>query len=337
MKYINLVLLAICNINLALTKAIVGKDRCNDQFCYWTNMEDGFGYATILGFSKNNKDTKVANIPSHVVFDDIKYYVHAAGVGAFINSEELEEVFVSSKIDNFYLDHDAFSKCPNLKKVHFDNKYVTTADLSNFSSSNMDISFLGRGVKVFTDDQSEKLLEQWELPQKNYYYETDYDRKVALFELAKSLTQYLRIKSYQDSGSAIVAIKNKFASYDGYARLYRALAIKMGVPEEHILVASDGEAHYWNYVFVDNAWYNVDITYFPFRRYSLYYQSEGETPFFLTNSSLQKVRSNEITTEPSEWVVLHSNYGYPDELKADQEKSENFNTYLKKHKLGNRV
>eukprot|EP00833_Pecoramyces_ruminatium_P011681 jgi/Orpsp1_1/1185713/evm.model.c7180000094921.1 len=337
MKFINFTLFIFCNINLALSKAIIGKDRCNDQFCYWTTMEDGFGYATILGFSKNNKNTTIINIPSHVYFDDIEYYVHAAGIGAFINNEDLEEVHVSSKIDNFYLDHDAFSKCPNLKKVYFDNKYVTTADLSNFSSPNKDISFFGRGVKVFANDQAAKLIEQWGFTEKNYYRESDYTRKVDLFELAKYLTQYLRIDSYKDSGSAIVALKNKFASYDGYARLFRILAIAMGVPENYILVASDSKNHFWNYCFIDNVWYNVDITYFPFKRYSLYYQSEAEKPFFLTTSSLQDIRKDKISTEPSQWVVLYNNYGYPDEIENGQELSENFDVYLKKNKLGNRI
>jgi len=334
MKFINIALLAICNIHLALSKALSGEDKCNDQFCYWVADD---GSATILGFSENSQPTKILNIPSSVNFDGVDYYVKAAGVDAFSKDNTIEEVNVSSEIDDFYLDSNAFSECPNLKKVVFNNYSVSAADLTSFSEPNKDISFMGNGVKTFTDDQVKKLIKKWGFGVKNYWNESDYTRKDDLFELAKCLTQYLHISNYEDSGSAIVAIKTKFASYGGYARLYRLLAVAMGIVDYNIFVASDGKNHYWNYVLVENMWYNVDVTSFPFRRYTSYYQTEWQKPFFLSIDALLEVRSDKISTKPSEWVVLYTNYGYPDELESDQEVSENFDDFINIYRNGHRI
>jgi len=334
MKFINLTLFAICNINLALSKALTGQNKCNDQFCFWATNE---GSAVILGFSENNQSTtNILTIPGSVNFDGQEYYINGAGIGAFSENEAIEEVHIPSSIDNFYLDSDAFSGCSNLKKVVFDNKSVSAADLSSFNYPNMDISFSGKGVKSYTNDQVSKLVSQWGFSVKDYSRESEYTKKEDLFELGKTLTQYLRISYYEDSGNAIVALKDKFGSYDGYARLYRLFAIAMGIPESDIYVASDGDNHYWNYVFVDNQWYNVDVLYYPFRRYSIFSQFQHEKPFFLTYEAYKNIQKDKITAQPSQWVVLHSNYGYPDELNGQQE-SENFDAYLNQHQLGYRA
>eukprot|EP00833_Pecoramyces_ruminatium_P011395 jgi/Orpsp1_1/1185427/evm.model.c7180000093702.1 len=333
MKFINSAIFAVSCINLALSKAIGGEDKCNDQFCFWLTNE---GSATILGFSQNNQNTKVLDIPASVNFDGRDYYVNAAGVGAFSGNENLEEVNVSSYIDNLYLDTDAFAYCSNLKKVVFNNKSVSAANTSSFASPNKDISFTGRGVSSYTNDQALKLITQWGFSVKNYNNESDYTRKEDLFNLAKYLTQYLRINEIKDSGNALVAIKVKFASYDGYARLFRIFAIAMGIPENYIYVASDGNNHYWNYCFIDNMWYNVDIINYPYRRYSLYSIAESQRPFYHGYTEFKEMNNDSIYASPSQWVVLFNNYGYPNELNG-QQTSDNFDVFLNQHQLGYRA
>eukprot|EP00833_Pecoramyces_ruminatium_P007557 jgi/Orpsp1_1/1181589/evm.model.c7180000077847.1 len=330
MKYINLVLFAVSCINLALSRALTGEDKCNDQFCFWVTNE---GLATILGFSQTNQNARILNIPGSVNFDGHDYYVNAVGVGAFSGNENLEEVNVSSYIDNLYLDTDAFAECPNLKNVAFDNKSVSAADLSSFASPNKDISFTGRGVVTFVNDQALKLITQWGFSVKNYKNESDYTRKEDLFNLAKHLSQYLHISEFRDTKSVIVAIKVKFGTYDSYARLFRILAIAMGIPENYIYIASDGNNHYWNYCFIDNMWYNVDIINYPYRRYSLYSIAESQRPFYHGYTEFKEMNNDSIYASPSQWVVLYNNYGYPDEFDG-QQVFENFDAFLNQHQLG---
>jgi len=311
-------------------RAINDKNQCNDQYCYWVSGPSG-GTATIVGFGNKNKNSKVVNVPNKVVFEGHTYYVNSVGYGAFGRYDQIEEVNIASGIDNLDLSHGAFAENKNLKRVVL-NSPVSALDLTAFSSPHKDCVFLGKGVKSFTDGQVKRLLISFGIKTKDYSKIDDYTRKVDLFELAKTLSQYLKVSDIKDSGNAIAALEIKFATSAGYARLYRLLAIAMGVPEKDILVGHDGNGNYFNYTKLDNVWFNLSVDY-PFRRYSLYYQT-WQYEFFVDNATFKsRIKSK---TSPSSWYVMFSNYGYSDEFRG-QQSYDIFDQYLKQNRLGSRI
>jgi len=332
MRFFSIALLAFAGLVSASPimekRRINDKNQCNDQYCYWVSGPNG-GTATLVGFGNKNQNSKVVNVPNKVVFEGYTYKVDSVGVFAFSNSD-ITEVNVARGISELRLSHDAFAGCKNLKRVVLNSPVVGLVDDSPFREPNKDCVFLGQGVKSFTNDQVKYLLKSLRFEKKDYGYD-DYQKKSDLFELAKNLSQYLRISDIKDAGNALTAMKIKFASSAGYARLFRLLAIEMGISEKDILVAHDGKNAYFNYVKVDGYWYNCQVDY-PYRRYPLFYQT-WERPFFMGNAEMKKNLSTSVN--PSNWYVLFSNYGYGDEFRG-QQSYQIFDQYLKQYNLGSR-
>lgn len=60
------------------------------------------------------------------------------------------------------------------------------------------------------------------------------------------------------SHSAYGALVEKTAVCDGYAKAYASILERLGISSR--IVASDSMNHAWNLVFIDGAWYHVDVT-----------------------------------------------------------------------------
>ncbi|OUM65859.1 hypothetical protein PIROE2DRAFT_7015 [Piromyces sp. E2] len=336
MKFVNFAILALASVNFVSAspikekRAINDKNQCNDQYCYWVSGPSG-GTATLVGFGRKNQNSKVVNVPTKVVFEGYTYKVTSVGENAFGNTA-ITEVNVASGISELKLSHNAFADCKNLKRVVLNSPVVGLVDNTPFSNPNKDCVFLGQGVKTFTNDQVKRLLKSLNIEKKDYSKIDDYQRKVALFELAKTLSQYIRISDNKDGGNVIAAIKTKFGNSAGRARLYRLLAIEMGVPKKDIFIGHDGKNAYFYYLKLDNVWFNCEVDY-PFRRYSVYYQAEWQRPFFMDNASMKTNLGTSVN--PSSWYVLFSEYGYGDEFRG-QQSYDIFDQYLRQNKLGSR-
>jgi len=331
MKFINLAIVALSSVSLVLSKPLTDKNQCYKEFCYLIEKGSG-GPASVKGFSADYQDSKVANIPSSVTIQGNTFYINAIERNAFSNLDTLEEVNIASGISNLKLNYGAFANCPNLKRVVLNNQSFTLDDpLATFTSPNRAVTFLGRGVKDYTDKHMKKILTNgvFQMEVKKYKDTHDYDRKNDLFVLARTISQY-RFADFNDGDNAITVYKTGFGTDAGHARLYRLLAITMGVKSDEILVAYDGKSKYWNYIKVDGYWYNASVEY-PFRFVSEYHIAEWKKPFFHGNEEWK----GETTVAPSQWLVMKTNYGYKDELRG-QPAYENFDSYLKQHNLGSR-
>jgi len=321
MKFMNLFIISLSSANLVLSN-LTDMNQCQDKLCYLISNGSG-GTATVTGFSAKYADSKVADIPASVNIKSNIFRINSIDRLAFSELKNLQEVNIASGISDLTLSYGAFSKCPNLKRVVFDNQSFTIEDLSTFTSPNRDITFLGKGVKNYTDNQIKIILAQLGMKASKYSDLYDYQRKVDIFNVAKNVSQY-HVSDNADGDNAIVITKIGYGSDAGRARLFRLLAIAKGINPNDILIATDGNGKYWNFIKVDNYWYNASVNY-PFRFITEYHYAEWKRPFFLGNKDFMKEEG--ITASPSQWRVVFTNYGYQDELRG-QQAYDLFDNYL---------
>jgi len=337
MKFINLSLVAL-GCSLALGKPLTNKVQCDKKLCYWISSSTG-GNAYVSGLANENKNAKSISIPSVVTFEGYRFNVIGTIMGALSGNSNLEEINVASGINNLDLSNDVFANCSNLKRVVLSNKSISAVNLTPFSNPSLNIVFYGRATKSLVDNQAPKLLDRWNISKKNYNSETQMTRKTDLFNLGKYMNYYILVNDNSRYDSAAVSIKTSRASHSGYARTYRFLAMAMGIPKNNILVATDGNNHYWNLVKVDGKWYNADMINYPFPSVRNYEMAEDKRPLFLNNSKFkEQLASNysNTNTNPSQWSVVLNMYGYPDEFNG-QQTTERIDTYLSQNGLGSRA
>lgn len=337
MKFINLSFIALFGSSFVLAKPL-DKNQCTKELCYWISSSTG-GTATVVGLATGNSKAKSISIPSSVKFDKYTFTVDSVYMGAFANNKNLQEVNVSSAIKTLSISHNAFTDCSNLKRVVLSCQTVSTPNLTPFNKPSNDIVFYGRGVKSLVDDHSKMLASQWGFNTKNYANLSQITRKTDLFNLGKMMSYMIIFADNTKYDSALVSIKTSRASNAGFARLFRFLAIGMGIPKNNILVANDGNGHYWNLIKVDGKWYNADISGYAFGSARDYQDAEANRPLFQTKTAFKQYLSNKYSnanTNPSQWNVALNVYGYPDEFNG-QPTVERMDSYLSQNGLGSRA
>ncbi len=96
--------------------------------------------------------------------------------------------------------------------------------------------------------------------------------------------------------SSYGALVNKSAVCSGYAMAYSELVRTAGIP--CYIVASDAMDHAWNLVYVDGAWYHVDVTFDdPVVDYTVDYSYEGA----VDHSSFLKSDAEMLELEYEDW------------------------------------
>jgi len=329
LKFFNKLLFSAINV-CAVLATINDKQQHDDTFNFWVSGPRG-GTATLTGLRKNPTTAKSITIPAYVYVEGIKFRVEGTLDHTFSGENcPFETIYVSSNVESFHFDHYSFTNCKKLKYVYLYNDKIT-AEATAFKDVNKDVVFYSKGTKSFVNNSIDRLVNSLSIPKKNYSSLSSDKQMENLFNIAKIVSSYLRTSNIKDSGSVAVNILTKFATRDGYARLFRFLAIASGFPQNNILVGGDNNGHYWNYIKIGSYWYNVDINY-AFRVYNQYSDAVSRKPFFLSNSSFKK-RLNEnysINVDPKNFVVWFTNYGYPDEFRG-QQTYENFNNYVNSH------
>ncbi|ORX79125.1 hypothetical protein BCR32DRAFT_269646 [Anaeromyces robustus] len=329
MKFLNLSVLLLAS--LASAAPLRDKYQCKDKLCYVVSSSTG-GTAYIRAFNTGYTNSKTLDVPSSINIDGNVFKVNGVYLNTFDDLKTLEEINIPSGISKFTFSHETFNNCPKLKRVVLNNQVSDANDSAIFNSPNNNIVFQGKGVKTLTDSQVKYFLfRNMDMSTKKYQDLYDYQRKTDLFNLAKKLSSYARISSTTDGDNALTVMKTKYGTDAGRARLFRLLAIEMGYKSDEILVASDG-TKYWNYVKADGVWYNVDVNY-PFTRYTEYYEAEWRYPFLVGNKDFKKRKS--ISSDPKQWRVMYSNYGYKDEFRG-QQTYDIFDQYLRQKKAGER-
>jgi len=321
------------NVSLAFAAVAFDSSQCDNKLCYKvTSANGGYAHVVDLNLQKNSQATSVS-IPSYVQFGGKTYYVNTILDNAFKGNSKITDVTFASGISKITIKSGAFSNCSNLKRVVFSCQNVA-ANLRTFENVNKDIRFQGRGTKSFVDDQVSQLLTSLRFSKKTYNnrnQDSVKEKRNDLFELGKTVYQYLRTSNIRDGGSVATIIKVKFAENSGYCRLFRLLAIAMGVPSNEIFVATDGNGHYWNIVKIGTTQFlNVDIN-FAYRVYSTLESAEKKTEYYQYKNSFKS--SHGISNSSAYWKILRTNYGYADESNG-QQTMEYLESYLKQNKLG---
>jgi len=289
--------------------------------------------ASIVGL--HDKNLVDIDIPQYFVVDDEKYYVDEIYDSAFSGSK-IRSINISSDIKKISISAYAFRDCKELETFNIDTLKVEV-NPNAFQNANVDISFTGKGVPAFVNDFSKKLVKSWGFSvNKDYTSLTQTQRKYDLFNLAKKLNEYVTFYGNYDQGNAAVALAIRHASWGGISRAYYNLALAMGIKDTEILIGGDAHCSAWNYVKVDDKWYNVDAS-----RYNFENNSSYSDTFFYTDRDFSsflntEVSSDTIHDQPSNWVVVLDRYHYKNEM-SSANPTTNYDNYLKTHGLGQRA
>ncbi|OUM67840.1 hypothetical protein PIROE2DRAFT_4651 [Piromyces sp. E2] len=296
--------------------------------------------ATIVGtYYTSMRD---AIIPGYVMVNKKQYLVSEIGANAF-EGKEINKITIDSSNNGLLIKKNAFYGVKNLRQFNIYSPYVD-AEIGGFSGVGTLVQFQGSGIPNTVERYSEKLLKQWDLPvRNNYKYITDDTMKRDLFRLGKEMQNKFGIYdkvAYPDNAANVCFIGS--GSSNGLTRLYRIMAIVMGVPSDEVLAACDNMHYCWNYTkvvgFRDDKikWYVFDIQ--DKIQNNLYYNPHAfmkESAFIKNN--LPKYYGKSVTIDPHKFIVHNTRYNYPNESKYDYKNSENFDDWLERNNAGERT
>jgi len=320
-------LLVVLNFCLAFSKPL--EKRASNEFYLYTIVDHK---AMITGLK--DKSLRNLNIPQYFVLDGERYYVEGFARNAFANSN-VETVNISSDIEIIKFEPYAFYNCKKLKTFNLNSQKVIVNNIFTFYNANVDLVIKGKSVPAFVESYCKSFLKYYGLPiNKDYNNLTQYEKKNDLFILAKRLHDYVTFDGNRDQGNAAVALAIRHASWGGISRAYYNLAIAMGIKDTEVLIGGDYNVSAWNYVKVDDKWYNVDVSRFDFKTYknysNVFFYSKRTFSAFLNKEQPQGKYNN----QPSKWVVVNDliHYDYDSSLAVTY-----FDEYLSSNGLGVRA
>ncbi|ORX54322.1 hypothetical protein BCR36DRAFT_581955 [Piromyces finnis] len=278
-------------------------------------------------------------IPGSVSFNGKRYLVNEIVANAFLD-KEVNKITIDSSNTGIRINENAFYGIRNLKEFNINSKYVEP-EIGAFYNAGNNIYFKGSGIPSAVNRYSEKLLNKWDLPVgKNYKYVDDWDRMKEIFTLAKRIQETYNIyDKVADANSTTAAIFIGAGSSVGLSRVFRTIALVMGIPENEFLTGYDNIHVSWNYVKVDinkgKKWYVFDIQ-DKIGKNTLWNLSafKEETKLVAT---LKKFYGSGYTINPNDFVILNRRYVYQNESSNGLKESENFNDWLKRTNGGERT
>lgn len=297
------------------------------------------GKATIYGTSYNHIQS--TTIPASVTYQNKQYLVSEIAAESFVD-KEVNKLYVDGGNTGLLIKKNAFYGMRGLKEFGIYSKYVT-AEIGGFNGVGNFVEFLGEGIPNIVDDYSEKLLKQWDLPvRKNYKYVNNWERMQELFTLGKRVQETFGI--YDKVANPANAANVMFigaGSSNGVSRVYRLLAIAMGIPHTEVLVGSDNIYYSWNYVKIDigdgkgTKWYIFDIIQDKIGKNTSWNLSAFKTDSQQVNK-LKKFYGEFYTINANNFVVFTNRYNYPNESRVNDTAGVNFNTWVKNNNAGER-
>jgi len=331
--FTSIVLLAITSIATVFARKEVGKYKSGFDYILYDD-----GQAAIVGtYYDSMRD---ASVPQFIVANRKQYLVTEIAAKAFYGKEINK--FTIDGYNSILIKKNAFSGVKGLKEFHIINKNVDV-EIGGFSGVGTLVQFQGEGIPNTVNRYCEKLLKQWNLPVgMNYNYVDDKVKKQDLFTLGKNMQSTFGIYdkiAYPDNAANVAFIGS--GSSNGLSRLYRIMAIVMGISYEDVLTGCDNMHYCWNYVKVNG--YNENT-----KKWHVY---DIQDPIYKTtvfdNSSFQKERTflntlkryygNTTTIDPHKFIVLNNRYNYPYEDRVTNFNTENFDDWLKRTNGGVRT
>jgi len=242
-----LVILTVLNIWIAL--ALPNDIYDDETFRYQITSNNRATIKKVI-----NTSTTSVTIPPFVNINGEKYIIDNVDA-QFLGNTKVSVLTVSADFDKYSTEPlnfkpFAFLGAYKLRTISLKNSKVT-ASSNGLYGLDSSILIRGPGTNYLVQDICYKLLDSWKLPiKKNYHKGTDEDMRRDLFTLAKNVKDnyYIDTDVSHDDNAAVVFALEK-GSRLGIARVYRNLAIYMGVDYFNVQVVVDNNTKYaWNFI-----------------------------------------------------------------------------------------
>jgi len=254
--------LALLFVSSVFCRKEIGRPNINGF--YYACYDDG--RATLTGTNLASYYSYI--IPDYVTYQGKNYQVTMVNGNVF-NGSQITKISVHSKNKALLLKKNSLNGVKGLTEFNF-NSLKTEPEIGTFGSIGTTTKFYGAGIPYAIEKLCVKYLKKWKLPiGKNYFNLYGWDRTYDLFLLAKNMQRTFKLNNnIVDPNSAATTAFALQGSRDGIARLYRIMAMVMGLTEEQIHVGCDTNNYCWNYVYVDNdnienndneKWHVVDV------------------------------------------------------------------------------
>eukprot|EP00833_Pecoramyces_ruminatium_P009748 jgi/Orpsp1_1/1183780/evm.model.c7180000086695.1 len=329
-SYIFLAILSITTVLSRPTSIVKGvlKYRLNDN-----------GTAALIDITKEN--VEAITIPATIEYNKKQYRVSEIAANTF-TGKDVSNITFDENISGLVVKKNAFYEMRLNRAIYVYSKYIT-AEIDGFRGLSNYANFQGVGVPNLVDDYSEKLLKKWNLPvRKNYKYVSQDERMHELFTLGKRVQE--NFGNYDNISGPDNAANVMFigcGGSNGISRVYRLLAITMGIPYDEVLVGSDNIHISWNYVKINKGkglkWYVFDIVNYEIGKNTLWNLSA-----FITDAEqvkkLQKFYGPYYTISADKFIIYTNRYNYPNESRYPVSmEQELFNDWLKRNNAGVRA
>jgi len=337
MKCIASFIIVALSVAAAFAKKEVGRYSNGDNYRLYDDNT-----ASLAGTYRDN--VKEFVIPAYIT--DVKgkrYPVTEVEENAF-NKRNIQKITIDGNNTGIVIKKNAFYGVVGLKEFNFYSRFVDV-EIGGFDNVGSNVLFQGSGLPNAVDKLCEKYLKKWELSVgKNYRYVSDDRKKRDLFHLLKNFKNTFNIyekMAYQD-GAATVAFLGA-GSRNGLTRLFRVMAITMGIPSDEILAGCDNIHYCWNYVkcvgWSDQSeakkWHVLD--YDEKIGSNLYYNPHAFQKEYSFVKTLKNFYGKSIQVNPHDFIVHNDRYNYPNESRYNYLNSENFDHYLQRTNGGERT
>jgi len=295
------------------------------------------GRATLTGCKYGYNEW---TIPAYVTYQGERYQLTIIQ-GSVFKNEDFNVISVAADNKALLIKRNAFNGIRSIREFRFNSKKVEP-EIGSFNGASLGILIRGQGIPYAMEKLTKQYFKKWKITfGKDYTNVSESERMKDLFTLAKNFQRNFSIyeKVLHGDNAANVALLGS-GNTEGYARLYRVMAIFMGFPEDHILVGCDTIHLCWNYVKVDNydgvrKWHVVDATQYisdAMNMNYLYFQDEKE----YVKSTLNPYYHGDYTVSPHNFVIKINKYNYLGEPSV-KPFDVNFDTWLKNNNGGLRT
>ncbi|ORX88222.1 hypothetical protein BCR32DRAFT_273775 [Anaeromyces robustus] len=330
-SYIILTLLSIVSVFSAPPSRYLERNVEIGDFKYHLYSD---GKATIYKVLED--DLEEVTIPGSIEYNHKYYLVNEIAAKTFTN-KSIYKIIVDSSNTDLLIKKNAFYETRLCKEFAVYSQYVS-AEIGGFSGIGNYVQFLGAGIPHLVDTYSEKLLKKWNLPvRKNYQYVKDSERNEELIKLGEKVQETF---GHYDNAAYPNSVANVMfmgvGSSEGLSRLYRVIAITMGIPDDEVLAGGDNIHFSWNYVKINigkgKKWYILDII--KTTEWNVY---KGFTTDAKKVEYLKSFYGEYYDIKASNFVIFNNRYNYPYESRYNYNLTENFNSWLSRNNGGIRA
>lgn len=206
------------------------KKTSESEYTYLNGQEEITDY--LLATIKENKETCYFNVDSEDMID-AKYW--------------------SAKLDgitNISLEYskvkEGYNVCVSLE--YWDNYPIVTAYQKNDTTilTPKQVLLFNKYTQIIGSCVNSKM--------------TTYEKELAIHDYLVQNVEYDAMNSGEDVHTAYGALVNGKAVCDGYSEAFQTLMEMLGIDCRRVVGTGNQLPHSWNMVFLEGAWYNVDVT-----------------------------------------------------------------------------